>query len=202
MHVRMTTIRGDASKQQAAVDVAENQGRAAIEATAGNKGFATLTGSDGTLIGASYWESAEAEAASRESLSALRGEVAAAVGGTASVETYEVAVARRISVPPAGAVVRLLRIEIDPAAIDGAVASYRDEILPRIVDTGGLCSAQLLVDRSAGRAVGISAWEDETAVEKAQHMLDQVRADVTQSSGARFAPVEYFTLVRSTVQFD
>ena len=202
MHVRMTTIRGDASKQQQAVDVVENKGRAAIEATPGNKGFTTLIGPEGSLIGASFWESAEAEAASRESLAALREEIADVFGGSATVETYELAVARRLSMPPSGALVRMLRIELEPAAVDDGVASYRDEVLPRLVDSPGLCSALLLVDRSAGQAVAFSSWEDEVAVEKAHHLLDQVRADVTRSLGARFAPAETYTMVRSTAQLD
>lgn len=202
MHIRMTTIRGDASKQQAAVDMAEGKGRAAIEATPGNKGFATMTGSDGTLIGASLWESAEAAAASEGQLSALRDEISSVVGGTVTVETYEVVAARRLSMPSPGAVVRVLRIEIDPAALDGAVTSYREKILPRILESPGLCSALLVLDRAAGRGVGISTWEDETAVEKAQHLLDELRAETTQSTGARFAPAEYYTMVRTTAQLD
>lgn len=202
MHIRMTTIRGDASQLQAAVDLAENKGRAAIEATPGNMGFATMTGSDGTLIGASLWESAEAAAASQGALSALREEIASVADGSVTAETYEVAVARRLSMPPVGAVVRVLRIEIDRAALDGAVASYREAVLPQVLESAGLCSALLVVDRAAGRAVGISTWEDETAVEKSQHMFDQVRAEVTQSTGASFAPVEHYTLVSSTAQLD
>ena len=202
MHVRMTTLHGDASKQQKAVDVVENKARAAVEAAAGNRGFATMTGPGGTLIGASFWESAEAAAASQESLSELREEMADLAGGTATVETYEVAVARRLSMPPMGALVRMLRIEIDPAAVDAGIAEYRDQVLPRLVDAPGLCSALLLVDRAAGRAVGFSTWEDEVAAEKAQHTLDQVRADVADSTGARFSPVENLTMVRSTAQLD
>ncbi len=202
MHIRMTTIRGDASKLQAAVDLAESKGRAAIEATPGNKGFATLTSSDGTLIGASLWESAEAAAASQGALSALREEIAGVVDGSVTSETYEVAVSRRLSMPPPGAVVRVLRIEFDPAALEGALASYKEDTLPRILESEGLCSVLLVVDRAAGRAVGISAWEDKTAVEKAQHQLDQLRADVAQSTGARFAPAEYYAMVRTTAQLD
>lgn len=202
MHVRMTTIRGDASNLQAAVDAAENRARPAIEAAPGNKGFATLTGAGGTFIGASYWDSAQAEAASREALTALREEVAATVGGILAVETYEVAVARRITMPAAGAIVRLLRVEIDPSGLDGAIAHYRDHVLPVFAELPGVCSLQLLVDRTAGKAVGISAWDDEIAIEKAQHAMDEARAEVAKATGAKFSDPERYTLVRTTLQID
>lgn len=132
----------------------------------------------------------------------MRDAVVAAAGGTASVEAYEVVVARRFTMPAAGAVVRLLRIEIPPAAIDDAITLYRSDVLPVLEAAEGLCSLQLLVDRSAGRALGISAWEDEVAVEKALHALDEPRARVVQATGAASAPAEYYTLVCSTAQLD
>lgn len=201
MHVRMTTIRGDASKLQAAVDVAE-RASAAIEAAAGNKGFAAVTNTDGVLIGLSYWESAAAEAASRQALGALRDEVAAAAGGTVSVEVYELAVARRISVPAPGALGRIVRVQTDPARLDGAIAHYRDRVLPVLLDQPGLCSVQLLVDRATGKAVGISGWEDAVAAEKALHALDEVRAEAEAAIGGPVAEPENYTLVRTTAQLD
>lgn len=201
MHVRMTTIRGDASKLQAAVDAVE-RARAVIEAAPGNKGVAAVTGADGVLIGLSYWESAEAEAASRRSLAALRDEAAATAGGTASVEVYELAVARRISVPAPGALARIVRVHTDPARLDGAIAHYRDRVLPLLLDLPGLCSVQLLVDRASGKAVGISGWEDEVAAEKALHALDEVRAEAEAAIGAPVAEPEVYTLVRTTAQLD
>lgn len=66
----------------------------------------------------------------------------------------------------------------------------------------GVCSLQMLVDRAAGRAVGISAWDDDIAVEKAQHTLDEARAQVVEATDAQVADPELYTLVRSTLQLD
>lgn len=203
MYVRITTIRGEADKVDAAVDYAENTARPAVEATAGNKGFATLTDrAAGVLIGVSLWDSAEAMAASQQSLSDARDAAAAAASGTASIENYEVAVAERRSVPETGAVVRMLRTEISPDQIDDGIALYRSEVLPVIESATGLHSATLLLDRDTGKGISVSAWDNEASISKMRGSLDETRARVTEKVGAAFTDAETYTLVRTTAQLD
>lgn len=78
---------------------------------------------------------------------------AALFGATASIEHYEVA--RFVHVAPArpGAAVVLTRLEADPSRLDDALAEYRDGSAGPLTGADGFCTAVLLVDRPAGRAV-------------------------------------------------
>lgn len=203
MHARVTTISGDPAKVAAATEEAVTNAGAAIEATAGNRGFAILNQPDtGTVIGISLWESAEAAAASAESLAQQRDAVAAAAGGSASVETYQVAVSRRLAPSPAGGATRMLRLQISPDRIEEGIAMYRDDLLPTLTSAAGLCSAVLLIDRGTGRGLGATTWQDQAALDAAIPRLDDARNLVADKLGASFVAAELFTMVRSTAQLD
>ncbi len=60
MFARYTTFRGDPDKLETAIEYVDGEGRAAIEATQGNLGFAVVADpAGGRQIGASYWASRE-----------------------------------------------------------------------------------------------------------------------------------------------
>lgn len=144
MYVRLTIISGNPAKIDSSVEFLEQTARPQVEATAGNKGLATFTGVDARItIAASYWDTADALEASGTALAPLREQVEAAAGGPLSVEEYEVALGWRQTIPVRGAVVRLSRMEVEPAKADDAIAYYREETAPRLKGAPGLCSFQL-----------------------------------------------------------
>ncbi|MHA6793068.1 hypothetical protein ACVGVM_06010 [Pseudonocardia bannensis] len=203
MYVRFIIINGDPAKIDSSVEYLEQTARPQVEATAGNKGFATLTGADARItIAASYWQDAEALKASGTALTPLREQVEAAAGGPLSVEEYEVALGFRRSIPARGAVVRLARMEIEPSRADDAVTFYGGETAPRVKGAPGLCSFQLLLDRESGQGMVVTAWENERAAGDFWPTAQELRAQVAERVGAHFSGIEHYSMVRTSVQLD
>ncbi len=203
MYARYVIINGDPAKIDAAVDLLERVARPQVEALDGNRGYATLTGLEARLtLGASYWDDAEAMAASDPALAPLRDRIQEAAGGPLSVEEYEVAVAFRQSIPGHGTVVRLSRTETEPDAVDDAVGVTRDRSLPRLKGAPGLCSFQWLVNRESGHGLVVTAWENEKAAEAFWPTAQDLRAQLTERVGTRFTGVEHYSMIRTSVALD
>jgi quinol monooxygenase YgiN len=83
MYARYTTVRGDPSRIDAALQRVDGQVRDSVEATQGNRGFAVLADAEGgRIVGASYWDSAESLRASEPVLADSRAAAARPSTGT------------------------------------------------------------------------------------------------------------------------
>jgi heme-degrading monooxygenase HmoA len=203
MFARYTTVRGDPSKIDAAIDYVDGQARAAVEGTEGNLGFAVVADAErGRIVGASYWDSAESMRAAETNLADIRAATADVLGGEVSMERFEVALGFRHSFPARGATVRLARLELDPARAEEAISLMREENMPRVKGTDGLCSWQLLLNRESGSGMVVTAWESQEAAEAFWPTAQQLRARAADRVGARFAAPDDMTMVRSTVRLD
>lgn len=73
---------------------------------------------------------------------------------------------------------RVITVLVDVYRMDRAIEIYEEDVLPAIKMREGGVGAMLLVDRSSGRGVSISLWEDKEALLAAQEsgfMQDQIR---------------------------
>lgn len=118
------------------------------------------------------------------------------------MESFEAVVMQRLSVPQRGAALRLVRSDFDPARADEAIAYFRDEVVPGMRESGGLCSIALLLDRGTGKGMAITAWENEAAADNAQSLGERNRATATERFGIRFTGVETYTVIATTVRLD
>jgi heme-degrading monooxygenase HmoA len=203
MFARYTTVRGDPSKLDAAIDYVDGEARAAVEGTEGNHGFAVIVDAEGgRLVGASYWDSAESMRAAEEKLADTRAAAGEAMDGEVSIERFEVALGFRHSIPARGAVVRLSRLEVDAARVDEAISSMREDTVPRVKGAEGLCSFQLLLDRHTGAGMIVTAWESREAADAFWPTAEQLRARASDRVGVRFTGPDTLTMVRSTVRLD
>lgn len=201
MHVRMNMLVGDPGRMDEATRYLEGSIRPHVEAQPGNRGMAVLTNADlGVCLIASYWETADAMAASEQAVEVPRKELTELVGGTVTVEHYEAAVFVRRSWPPAGAGVRMTRIDGDPAHLAAAVAEFRKTGVPALMQMPGLCSTQFLVDRVTGNCVAVTAWQDRDAMAAGRSVVATLRADLTAVTHTRVRMVEEFTLMFSSVR--
>ena len=202
MLVRVTTIRGQAGSAAAAVDYLENTARPAVENLVGQQGLATLTDDDSTVVVAAYWDSPESLAASADTVAKVRASAAGILGGVEpSVEVFEAAYTKRYSIPPPGAIGRLIRATIPVEQIDAAIAYYIAEVVPPFVGAPGLCSVQLLVDRATGRSISVAGWDDQAAIDAAEPLAQQViAAALAAIPGLEFTGVEQYAIVRTTAQ--
>jgi len=203
MFARYTTVRGDPSKMESAIDYVDGQARAAVESTEGNRGFAVIADAEGgRIIGASYWDRAESMRASEAGLAGTRDDAAAALAGEVSMESFEMTLGFRHSIPARGAIVRLSRLEVDPARVDEAISLMREETAPRVKGAEGLLSFQQLLDRNTGSGMIVTTWESQAATEAFWPTAEQLRARASDRVGVRFGPVDTYTMIRSTVQLD
>lgn len=196
-YARVNIIFGERDKVDAGIAHMEGADRPAVEATSENRGLTTLVDRPaGVIVAMSYWD--EPCHSSEPVLTwACAGAVAAA-GGDLVAESYEVAIGERVSVPARGAAVRMARLQIEPARVADGVAFIRDELLPRLRIGAGFHSAEVLIDRSFGNGVVVTAWEDESSAARADTILDQLRDDALERVGVKFPRTETYVLVRAS----
>jgi heme-degrading monooxygenase HmoA len=203
MFARYTTFRGDPDKIETAIEYVDGEGRADLEATQGNLGFAVVADpGGGRLIGASYWDSRESMTDAESALAETRARAASMADAEVSMERFEVVIGLRHSIPARGALARLSRFQVEPARADEVITSMREESLPRVKGADGLCSFQLLLDRDAGSGMVVSTWENEAAADAFWPTAEQLRARIAERAGVKFGDVENYTMVRTTVRLD
>jgi heme-degrading monooxygenase HmoA len=203
MFARYTHVRGDPSRIDAAIDYADGPTRTAVESTEGNRGFAVVVDTErGRLVGASYWDSAEALRTSEAGLAYTRSGAATALAGEVTVERFEVVVGFRHSIPARGALVRLTPLTVPVARVEEAISLMNEENVPRVKGAPGLCSFQLVLDRSTGAGMTVSTWESHSEATAFWPVAEQLRARASDRVGARFAQPDDYTMIRSTVRLD
>ena len=201
MHVRMNMAAGDPARMDEAVRYLEGTVRPHVEGQHGNRGLACLTNADlGVCVIASYWESPDAMTASEQAVQVSRKEMTERLEGTVTVEHYEVPVFVRKSRPQPGAGVRLSRLEIAPAGIDAMIEEFRNTGVPALLDMPGLCSAHLMADRTTGRCIVVTAWEDKAAMAGSRSASARLRADVAARAHLQVRSVEEYKLEFTSVR--
>jgi hypothetical protein len=86
---------------------------------------------------------------------------------------------------------RVTTLSGTPADIDAGVANFRDNVVPYTKSDGK--GAILLVDRGSGKALAITLWQDEAAMQASEERANALRADAAEQIGASQQPsVERF----------
>ncbi|HEX4287989.1 MAG TPA: ester cyclase [Trebonia sp.] len=201
MHVRMNMLTGDPARMDEAVRYLEGTVRPHVEGQHGSRGLACLTNADlGVCVVASYWESHDAMTGSEQAVQVSRKETTERLEGTVTVEHYQVPVFVRKSRPRPGAGVRISRLEIAPAGIDAMIEDFRNTGMPALLDVPGLCSAHLMADRTTGRCIVVSAWEDPAALAGSRTASARLRADMAARTHLQVRSVEEYKLEFSSVR--
>src|SRR5579859_2224831 len=201
MHARINMLAGDPAMLGEAARYLEGTVRPQVEDQHGNRGLACLINTDlGTCVVASYWDSADAMTASEQAVQVPRKELAEMVRGSVTVEHYEVPVFVRRSRPAAGAGVRLTRAECAPGNIDALIEGFRNTAVPELMDMRGLASAHLMVDRTTGRCIVITAWQDMAALAENRAASARLRADTAATAHLQIRAVEEYALVFTSVR--
>jgi hypothetical protein len=198
MYARVNIIFGQQDKVDDGIAHLEESDRGAVEATAGNLGLTTFVDRQaGVIVAVSYWD--EPAHSSEAVLTRAREGAAAAAAGDLVVESYEVTVQERRSVPLSGAIVRVQRVQIDSSKIAAGVAFICDEVLPQLRTGAGFCSAELLIDRGAGTGQLVTVWTTAADADRTDTVLRQLRDEAVERVGTKFPRTETYTLVRTFV---
>ncbi len=194
-------LAGDPARLGEATRYLEGTVRPDVEALHGNRGLACATNADlGICIIASYWDTLDAMTASEQAVQVSRKESAELLGGTVTVEHYEVPVFVRRRRPSEGAGIRLARFDCAPASIDAVIEEFRNSSVPALTDMPGLCSAHMTADRATGRGIVITAWDDMDALAASRPATARLRADAAAVTHAQVRSVDEYKLVFSSVR--
>jgi quinol monooxygenase YgiN len=82
---------------------------------------------------------------------------------------------------------RVTSLDGSPDDVDNGIASFRENVVPFTKEQGGKGSI-LLTDRATGKAIAITLWEDEAALQASEERANQLRAEAADDLGATQAP--------------
>jgi steroid delta-isomerase-like uncharacterized protein len=201
MHARVNMLAGDPAMLTEATRYLEGTVRPHVEGQHGSRGLACLVNAElGTCVVASYWDSLDAMTASEQAVQVSRKEMTERLGGSVTVEHYEVPIFVRRSRPESGAGVRLTRVECPPGNIDAFIDECRNTAIPALMDMPGLSSAHLLADRATGRCVVVTGWQDMAALAASRASTARLRADVSATMHLQVRGVEEYALVFTSIR--
>jgi hypothetical protein len=197
MYARVNMIFGAKDKVDAGIARIEGSDRPVVEATRGNQGLATMVDREaGVIVAVSFWD--EPLYSSDASLTQEREAAAAAAGGDLVVERFELVGRAQPSPAAAGAVVRMARVRLEPAAVANGLGMFTREVLPAVEAAAGLCSAEVLIDRESGDGIIVTVWIDADSADRGERALKPLLDTVTERVGAKFPRTETYTLVRTS----
>jgi hypothetical protein len=78
---------------------------------------------------------------------------------------------------------RSVTIMARPDSIDPGVGFVRDEVMQTLMEMGGCIGLSMLVDRTSGRTITTSAWQDRDSMRAADEQLRPLRRRGTEMMG-------------------
>ena len=195
MYARSTTVRADPSNIDAGIRYVAEQVMPAITAMDGCIGLSMLVDREsGMCIATSAWNDEQSMHAADAALRPVREEAGKILGGDPSVDEWEIAVLHRDHRTSESTNVRCTWLRMDPARVDEVIGLFRSEVLPVAEGMTGFCSASLMVDRVAGRAVSSVTWDSRQAMEASRDAATKLRSKVADEAGAEIEDVVEFEM--------
>lgn len=131
---------------------------------------------NGRCIATTAWQSEEAMIASRPATDGYRDRAAQILGGSPSVDEWEIAVLHRDHHSAPGAAVRVTWARVEAEHADRAIDGFRLATIPALEELDGFCSASLMVDRDSGFGVSSLTFDSAQALRSNRAALDAFEA--------------------------
>lgn len=180
MFARSTTISGDPANLDAGIAFIRDEVLPAISQMDGCMGMSLLVDRDsGRGIATTSWLTREQMDATGEMVSSLRGKAASIMGGTPSVEEWEVAVMHRDHPTHDGACCRVTWGR--PGDLDTGLDVWRSTVLPELDGLTGFCSASMFADRSRGIMCGTVSFDSRQSLDASRGFAAQMREQAAQA---------------------
>jgi len=90
---------------------------------------------------------------------------------------------------------RVIAVQGEPDRLDGAIAFVRDTVLPQARSMRGFRSGHWLVDRDAGRILGIAFWETLDDVEASAEAMRFLRERGADLLGGDVVSVDVYEVI-------
>jgi len=171
------------------------------EHAGGSMGVSLHVNTDlGIAVFTTLWVSDDALRAGERVVAARRDEAVRRAGGTLTAEHFAVPVFEQEAPAVPGAGVRLTRIDVAPSRVDDAIEVFGDTAVPWLADTKGFCRTLYLVDRSSGRTVSETVWQDAQALASSRSPATAIRTETVSAAGGGIRAVEEYTLVLNSLR--
>lgn len=185
MHARSSTIHARSSAIDAGLGYIRDTVMPALSGLDGYVGLSLLVDRlTGRCIATTAWQSEEALNASRHPTRALRDRAAEILGGSPTVDEWEIAALHRHHRSQEGACVRVTWARVEPEQADRAVDGYRMATIPALEELDGFCSASLLVDRESGFGVASVTFDSVLAMRRGRIATDAIKVATVRDTGA------------------
>jgi heme-degrading monooxygenase HmoA len=195
VYARSTTIQAQPSSVDAGIAHVRDVVMPTLRQIDGCVGVSLLVDrNSGRCIATSSWETEEAMHASAERVRPVRDSAAQALGGSPTVDEWEIAVLHRDHHSGPGACVRATWLRVRPDQFDRAIEFYRESVLPAIEELEGFCSASLMLDRASWRAVSSSTFDSLEAMQRNEEQARSLRTARLRDLGADQFDVGEFEL--------
>jgi hypothetical protein len=148
----------------------------------------------GRCVITSGWSTKEGRENSEQTIQPKRERGAEIFGAQPSVDYWDVAVVHRHAPSGDGACVRCTWLSMDTAGITHAIDTYRMALLPALEEIDGFCSASLMVDPAAGRAVSSVTYSSRDALVASRSAADGLRTRISDEVGASVTDIGEFEL--------
>jgi quinol monooxygenase YgiN len=201
MHARTTTVHARTSGIDEGIALMRDDVMPQVQDVHGCIGVSMLVDREsGRCILTTAWSDVDAMHASAQTVQPMRDRLAEVLGGTPTVQEWEIAVLHRRRPADANACARVTWLQAGSGGIDQAVDTYRSHVLPGLDDLPGFCSASLLVDRASGRAVSSVAYESREALDASRAAAGALRSRTVQQLQAQVLETAEFDLALSELR--
>lgn len=188
MYARSTTISGDPANVDAGITFIRDEVLPAISQMDGCVGMSFLVDRDsGRCIATSSWLTREQMDATGEMVSSLRGMAATILGGTPSVDEWEVAVMHRDHPTHEGACCRVTWGR--PGDLDTGLDVWRSTVLPELEGLTGFCSASMFADRSRGIMCGTVTFDSQQSLDASREFAAKMREKASKAMDGQILDV-------------
>lgn len=185
MYARSTTISAHPSYIDAGIKHMSDVVMPALADHEGCAGLSLLVDRDGgRCIATSSWLDEDTLRASEAPVNALREQAATIFHGAVAVARWEIAALHRDHRSARGACVRVTWLRIEPGHMSHAVDVVKLVALPAMDEMDGFCSASMMIDNAAGRAVLSVTFDSRAALERDRNTIDERRAATIREMGA------------------
>ena len=196
MHARSYTIHARSSALDAGIEYIHDTVWPALSGLDGYVGLSLLVDRlTGRCIATTAWRTEEAMNASRRPTQEMRDRVAHILGGSPTVDEWEIAALHRENLSGPGACVRVTWARVEPELAERAIDGYRLATIPALTELDGFCSASLLVDRDSGFGVASAAFDSPEALRSSRIASDAIKLATVRDTGAEVIDECEFDLV-------
>lgn len=190
MYARSIIFMGKPANIGAGIAFVENEVVPLLDVTEGCRGVSLLADrGTGQCIATSSWDSEATMLDSNEKLRPIRDRGRDVFGGSMQVDEWQIALMHRTH---HGESCRVSWLQGD---VDTLIETFRVDILPRLEQTRGFCSASLLVNRATGLGCATTGWETRAAMEAAATATDEMSGQAMTAAGCEVVEVHAFDLV-------